>query len=153
MKNGELDKNVNNFKTKLSKKSANFHTNFCKNFEFRPVRRNVDIVDLENVEKWDLGRKNRLRYRGERARQSFSKIGGPEWECRGSSGTHGIQGLDAAGCTRGTCGALGATGELRTLHGRTLQQDPWDFWRVVSVSLPEFRARRDFKHIGFPNSN
>ena len=38
-----LIKNVDFF----SKKSANFHTNFCRNFEFRPVRRNVDLVDLE----------------------------------------------------------------------------------------------------------
>ena len=44
----------------------------------------VKILQIsKNAEKWDLGRKNRLQYRGERARQSFSKIGGPEWECRG----------------------------------------------------------------------
>ena len=33
----------------LSKKERKNHMNFCKMFEFRPVRRNVDLIDLEKT--------------------------------------------------------------------------------------------------------
>ena len=50
----------------------------------RAVQKCADLVDLENAENCAYSRYQRRRYSRERALQSFSEKGGPEWECQES---------------------------------------------------------------------
>ena len=65
-------------------KSTNFHTNFCRNFEFRPVRRNVDLVDLEKCCKMIPWSQKSASIQRRTSPPKFLENRGPEWECRGS---------------------------------------------------------------------